>query len=156
MRRLVVTAVILAATGCSHPVSPEGPGTLLPVVRLTSEARAYSTFSAIESAQQLVLRDSGALAQWWAVAWRTLSPMPAVPDVDFTREMVVIVALGSKPTSGYDVVIESATLERDGIVVVARTASPPGSAVLLPAVTHPVDIARLPLRTDPVRFRFVP
>jgi PrcB C-terminal len=156
MCRSLAMVVMLAVTGCSHPVSPEKPGTLLPVVRLTTGARAYSTFSAIESAQQLVLRDAASLAQWWAAAWRTVSPPPAVPDVDFTREMLVIVALGAKPTSGYDVVIESATLQRDGIVVVARTASPPGSVVLLPVVTHPVDIARLPLRSDPVRFRFVP
>jgi protease stability complex PrcB-like protein len=148
--------VMLAASGCSHAVSPDGPGTPLPVVRLTTEPRAFSSYSAIESPQQLVLRDAAAVAQWWAAAWRTMSQPPTMPQIDFMREMVVVAALGSKPTSGYDVVIESATLERNGIVVVVRTASPPGSAVLLPVVTHPVDIARLPLRSDPVSFRFVP
>lgn len=154
MSRLLTIVLVSLAAGCSHPAAPDPPGTMLPVVRLTTEPHAYSVFSAVEASQQLVIRDAAALARWWADAWRTMSHPPTMPDVDFTREMIAIAALGSRPTSGYDIVIESATLVRAGIVIVVRTSEPPGGTIL-PVVTHPVDIARLPRRDEAVTFRIV-
>jgi hypothetical protein len=154
MFRFVAILLLVLAAGCAQPTAPDRPGTGLPVIRLSPEPTAFSAFSAAETSQQLVVRDPAALAQWWADAWRTMSHPPVIPDVDFTREMIVIATLGARPTSGYDIVIESATVENEGVVVVIRT-SVSTAGTILPVVTHPVDIAKLPRRSEAVRFELV-
>jgi len=47
-------------------------------------------------------------ADVWEETWRTLNPddSSAPPEVDWARDMVVVVALGPRPTTGYAVRIE--------------------------------------------------
>jgi hypothetical protein len=72
--------------------------------------------------------------------------MPELPQVDFSREVVVVAALGQRPTGGFNILIESAAATRDGVTVSIRATAPgPGCGVTL-ALTQPVDIARMPRR----------
>jgi hypothetical protein len=34
--------------------------------------------------------------------------IPAAPDIDFSREMIIVAAMGPRPTSGYAITIEEA------------------------------------------------
>jgi PrcB C-terminal len=80
-------------------------------------------------------------------------PNPALApwaDVDFTREIVVVAAMGQRPSSGYCIFIDKVYERDDRLEVVVRSVENRkcgGWTVL----TSPVDIVRLP-KTDRVVF----
>jgi hypothetical protein len=80
-------------------------------------------------------------------------PAPALPPIDFGREMIVVAALGSRPNGGYDVVIEGAEQDSAGIEISVRVASPAAGCPVATAITQPIDLARVPLTDQPIRFR---
>ena len=57
--------------------------------------------SAIDEPRQVTVRS----AAEWAALWKENGASEPVPAVDFSREMVVGVFLGSRPTAGYGVEI---------------------------------------------------
>lgn len=61
-------------------------------------------FTAFTRPARLVIRSDAQLAAAWA---KLSGPLPAV---DFTTEMVIVVALGPRPNSGYDVSVTKVTL----------------------------------------------
>jgi hypothetical protein len=78
--------------------------------------------------------------------------LPPPPEVDFSKEMVVVSAMGERPTSGYWTVIDGAC-EVDGQVEVFVTSLEETCGASFGVVTYPADAVRLP-RTDlPVVFR---
>ena len=80
--------------------------------------------------------------------------MPAAPDIDFSREMIIVAAMG--PTLGDAITIEEAYEHGDRLEVVVRSISP-GScgsfAVQLQMGTQPVEIVRIVKTEHPVVFR---
>jgi hypothetical protein len=66
--------------------------------------------------------------------------------------MVVVVALGSRSTGGYSILIDGANEgENAGLVITVRSISPE-NCVVTAAFTQPVDVARLPRRDGSVVF----
>jgi hypothetical protein len=66
--------------------------------------------------------------------------------------MIVVAALGERPTGGFDIVVESATASGDALTVRIRTIAPGPSCITTDVLTQPVDVARLPRTADVVRF----
>jgi hypothetical protein len=83
--------------------------------------------------------------------YRGVSPMPDVPTVDFAKHMVLVVALGTKPTGGYQILLDSAVRTTTGLTVYVRTV-PPGSASAAAVITHPVDVGVVPKSDGAVTF----
>jgi len=81
--------------------------------------------------------------------------VPPMPEVDFSKEMVVIAAMGARPSSGYGIMIDGAC-ECDGQVevYVSSNENACGGATLA-IVTDPADAVRLPQTDLPVVFREV-
>lgn len=79
--------------------------------------------------------------------------MPALPDIDFSREILVVAALGERGSSGYIIVFEGAVENgAGGVDVVVRSLSPARNCGTLTVLTQPVDIARIPVKYASVRF----
>lgn len=148
MRRIAPAAVVLAAAlvaaSCIEEERMTAPSPL-PVEHLAPAPGAYSGF---DKPARLVLRDAAAFAAEWSRAFPGLDP----PAVDFDRELVVLVALGVRPTGGHAIAVESARSEdEDAIVRVVAVAPGPDCIVTL-ATTRPVDVVRLPRVPGNVRF----
>lgn len=82
-----------------------------------------------------------------------LSPAP-VPDVDFRRDTVLGIFLGTKPTGGYGVEVRDITVEGDAIYASIEITEPAPDAITTQALTHPwtmVSINRANLQTVWVR-----
>ena len=110
-----------------------------------------------ESSLRLVIKSHEEFSDSWKRLTSQIPPAngapPPPPEVDFSKEMVVIAAMGSRPTSGYWIIIDGAC-EVDGKVEVfvsnVEDASCAGS---LQVLTYPADAVRIP-RTDlPIIFR---
>ena len=110
------------------------------------------TQSGIDDMRTVTVRS----ADEWTKLWRAHSADKAPPAVDFSREMVVGVFLGSRPTSGYAVEITSVREEAASLVVQYRTGSPSGDMITAQVITSPFHLVAIPRREGDVRFEKIP
>lgn len=94
-------------------------------------------------------------AQWRAV-WSQLvghvSPSPEPPPIDFTKEMVVVASLGTKPTAGHLVRVTRAG-RMSGVTYVEIVSTSPGARCKLPPrPSAPADVVVMPKLDEPVTF----
>lgn len=143
---------LLGVCGCGRPTGPDSTPVPVPLVRLRSEPFSFLSNSGFIEPQRLVVRDAVAWQGVWETAWRSRSEIPPLPEVDFTREMVVVAALGSRPSGGFSILVDSAA-ERPGALTVSIRTISPGNCIVTLAVTQPLDMARLPRRGGAVFFR---
>ena len=156
MRRLLASAsiVVVTASSCSSPTPPTTTMPL-PLTRFRTEDTAYLSISGYDQATRFVVRDRAGWESAWSQIHARLRPVPPLPDVDFSMQMIAVVGLGGQSTSGYDVVLASASETSGTITVEATSKSPSPRCVTLPVVTSPVDLARLPRREGAVLFQIV-
>jgi hypothetical protein len=156
MRFAFIVVVVVGIAGCRSAYAsgqPAGSASSLPVTRLRPGDEAFSTFSGIADSVRLVVRDSAAWRRAWQAIHRPFIPQPPIPRIDFGHEMVIVAALGRRPSEGYGIVIEDAAQDSGAITVGIRKTSPGTGCLLSAAVTQPVDVARLPASEQPVLFR---
>jgi hypothetical protein len=152
---LVVGAVVLSlfASACaSSEQSTLPPGPNIPVVRLRAEPYSFEFYSGLNTPARLVVRDAAAWQSLWAQIYQRRFPVPPVPAIDFSREMLVVVALGSRSSGGYGILIDGASGEGANVTIAVRSISPAPTCGVTGALTQPVDIARLPRKDGEVRF----
>lgn len=148
---LLLTSIALLGCTRSQPATP--PGTSIPVTRFRSDSLPFAFNSGVDEPERLVVRDAAAWNSLWTRIHARQSPVPPLPSVDFTKEMVVFAALGTQPSGGYSVLIDSATEAGDGNINVTVRAGSPGPACgTTSALTEPVDLARLARRDAKVQF----
>lgn len=157
MYRVLIALSAIGIMGCSGTIyQPDGPRTSVTVTRFRTEPYPFSVYSSVSDAERVVIRD----AVTWQAAWASLfparAPIPAPPNVDFTKEMVVFAALGSRPTGGFGILVDSAAITSSGLLVWVGTLSPGPHCVTTQAFTSPADIARLPRTDMVVHFADVP
>jgi len=140
------------ALGCSAPLDAPGPHAPVTVTRLRAEPFSFMYVSQLRQPERLVIRDQVAWVNAWASLWPFGAPIAAPPNVDFDHEMIVLAALGERPTGGYSILVDSAGTNADGVTVWVGTSTPGTHCVTTQAFTQPVDIARLPRIDAPVRF----
>lgn len=147
---LVTTSACHTAFAAGHSPAHRQP---VPLLRFRDGPGAFSTYSGLIDSARLVVRDSSAWRQLWRQINRPFIPQPVLPSVDFHREMVVVAALGSRSSGGFDVVIDSAAEDSVGIEVDVRRSSPAAGCPVAAAITQPVDLAKLPASGRTLRFR---
>lgn len=104
--------------------------------------------SFVDDARQVVIRS----ASEWAELWRKHAADRKQPNVDFGRQMVVGVFLGSKSTSGYGVEIVGTREDRNALVVEYRETQPSRDAMTAQIITMPYHLVAIPKRAGDVRF----
>ena len=126
---------------------------VVPVTRLRHGPTAYSTYSGLNDSIRAVVHDSAEWSAMWRGITRPFYPPPPLPQVDFEREMVIVTALGARPTGGYDIVIDGARRDSSAIEISVRTSAPAPGCPVSAAITQPVDLATIPASPRVVRFR---
>ena len=149
-----IVAVVMVAVACSSSeIITSPPGTAIPIVRLRSDPYSFAFYSGMTTPARLVIRDPVTWQATWAQINRGLSPSSPPPSIDFSREMVIVAALGTRGSSGFDVLIDGATeADAGGAVIAIRSTSPGTGCASLTVLTQPVDIARMPRRDGTVTF----
>lgn len=126
---------------------------VLAVTPLGSGGQPLTGSSGLTAAQRTVIRDAATWASTWTAIWQNVSPQPELPAVDFTREMLVVAALGERGSGGFSIVVDSARKTAGGVVVVVHVTSPGAGCMNTMAITSPVDVARMPRVDGTVEFR---
>jgi len=112
---------------------------------------AYSTACIGHLESRTLIRTEAEWQETWSALYDCVSPTPALPSVDFGREMLVVVSLGSR-NEGASVAIRSAETDAAGVLQVAETEYFPcfhGGHFF----SWPVAIARLPRTDAPAAFQ---
>ena len=92
----------------------------------------------------------------WTKLWQQHSPDRKRPVVDFSKEMIVGVFMGSRPNAGFNVSIVS-TFEKDGNVLVRYQETLPRPGVMAAQVlTFPFHLVAIPKATGDVKFEKTP
>jgi hypothetical protein len=119
-------------------------------------AYPYRHYSGVDSAVRTVIRTSAE----WSALWASLSrngPFdpgpPPVPAVDFSREMVVFVAMGVRSSGGHTIDIVRVERLGDVIEVEVKSTSPGPNCVTTAALTQPTHALVVPRTADGVVFR---
>ncbi len=130
---------------------PPLEGAPLPLTRI-----ANSDIAGFDTTATVAIRDAAAWSAFWQQMWGPMNEAPPLPDVDFATDMVVAFASGAQPTLGYDVVLTGAGEDSGGVWIQVLERSPGSECVEGQMVTHPIDVARVPRRPDPVGFIVTP
>ena len=163
--RLALAAAMAACAACASPresppamaTSGDPPpasaaGDTVPVRRFGDEVYARIRYNGgLTERGEQVVRDAAAWSALWARMTARQSPS-AVPAVDFGSEMVLVAAMGQRPSGGYGVTIER--VEDAGAELVASVVHqrPGAGCGVTAALTEPVDAVRVPRAAKPVRW----
>ena len=88
----------------------------------------------------------------WNTLWRQHSPDRDQPRVDFGRDMVLGIFLGSRTTAGFSVEIVSALVEQGILVVRFRETRPQSDRIVAQVITSPYHLVAVPRHSGDVRF----
>jgi hypothetical protein len=105
--------------------------------------------SNVDDGRQTVART----AAEWNTLWRLHAPDREQPKVDLSREMVLAVFLGSRPSAGFGVEIVRAREEAGALVVEYRETRPARGMLAAQVITSAYAIAAVPRRDGQVRFQ---
>ncbi len=81
--------------------------------------------------------------------------MQTVPVVDFTKNYVVSVMVGDKPTAGYSVQITEAAVEDEKLIITYRLRAPMYGDIVAQVITRPYAAAVIQKTEMPIVFRSV-
>jgi hypothetical protein len=109
-------------------------------------------YSGVRERLRVVIRDSASWNAQWRQLTATLSPSPAVPGVDFSREMVVVAAMGTQRSGGYSIHIDSVSARNGRLSVVVREVSPGKNCMTTMALTSPAVAVRVSRRDEEASF----
>ena len=134
------------------PITPMGP-------KRPGLRASFTSGGGIWDQLRVVVRDRDA----WLDVWKRIHrpdpnrgpypEPPPLPEIDFSREMVVVAAMGQQPTTGYSIIIDGAYERNDRLEVVVKSVMNLKCGSWLAMVTSPIDIVRLPKIERPVVFR---
>jgi PrcB C-terminal len=143
-----IAFVALASAGLAACAMDES-GVPPDAVRLESRMLAQypGLYGPYHEHARLLIHDAAAWEQHWSQI--AVEDIP-VPAVDFSRDMVVVVAMGRQRTSGYNVTVEGVFEGAEGLYIQVLETSPGSRCDVLTAVTSPVTAVAIPRSDVPV------
>ena len=99
--------------------------------------------SNIDAARQVLVRTDAE----WTMLWRQHNPDRPRPAVDFSKEMVVGVFMGSRPNAGFSTTITSATVGNGALIVRYKDIAPGAGRVSAQILTFPYHLVAIPKAT---------
>jgi hypothetical protein len=99
------------------------------------------------------VRDKVAWRAFWQEHGKGLSPAPPLPEVDFSREMLVVAFAGQKTTGGYQLNLVGFKPRKTQITISLSLTQPGPDCIVAQASTQPYVIAKVAQSNKPANFR---
>lgn len=150
---------------------PRPQGTPLTITQLgpkrSGPRTSYSPVCGIRDRRRMVIRDRETWGDVWkqiysspiSFSWmgpgteRVVKLPPPLPEIDFSRNMLLVVTMGDEPNGGYDITVDGVYEHANQLEVVVRNVSPGRGCFTTQNVPQPVDIVELEKREASVIFR---
>ena len=137
--------VLLAACAAAGP-NPGG-GSAQDFETLLADAH-----SGLAEPRREVVRDEASWARLWAEIHAGEDPEPPLPAVDFTDQMLIVVASGTRRSGGFSIRVTSLERRGDRLDVEVLETCPAAGARVSMALVQPVEVIRLSRSQEPTRF----
>ena len=125
-----------------------------------ASAQAPPPFSTVAkgdaSGQQTAKQVTVRTAAEWKVLWKDHAPTEKMPNVDFAKNMVVGIFLGTKPSAGHEVEIVGVRMQEKDLIVEYAQKQPGRGTMAAQILTEPYHLVAVAKHTGPVRFLHVP
>ena len=130
-------AVLLLGVACAAPAPPtDHPADAVPVT--ITPIALDGTYSGLEEPLREVVRSDEEWRALWARLVAGRIPRPDAPPIDFSEQVVVVAAMGSRPTGGYAIRIDRASYAGDTLWIEVTSVSPGAGCVTTQALSAPV------------------
>jgi hypothetical protein len=113
---------------------------------------AKGDVSAQQDARQVTVRTA---AEWKAL-WNDHAPTQKMPDIDFNKQMVVGIFLGTKPSTGNEVTVVNVRTEEKDLIVEYVQKQPARGTMAAQILTEPYHLVAVSRHPGTVRFIHVP
>ena len=113
---------------------------------------AKGDVSGLQETKQVTIRT----AAEWAALWKDHSPNGKMPVVDFAKQMVVGIFLGTKPSTGHEVEIVGVRTEGKDLIVEYVQKQPGRGTMAAQILTEPFHLVSVAQHAGTVRFIHVP
>ena len=136
---MIALAAALAVVLVQAPGEPRAPG-LMVLEAPTARTIQKGDQSNVDDAKQVLVRNDAE----WTKLWQQHAPDRPRPAIDFSKEMVVGVFMGSRPNAGFSITITKATAG-NGVLIVRYTEKVPGArTVSAQVLTFPFHLVAIP------------
>ncbi|HEX2250319.1 MAG TPA: protease complex subunit PrcB family protein [Gemmatimonadales bacterium] len=128
----------------SQGYAPYGDSSAFPIRRIGQWSR-----TGINEARRLVIRDANAWAEFWAELG-----LGDRPGVDFSRDLVIAVAAGQRPSGGHEIAVKQITHTNGELIIEVVETRPGPNCIATTSLTQPVDVVVIP-HVTPQSWSFV-
>ena len=130
---------------------------VLAVATMSAQTPSFTNIAKGDSSeQQLAKQVTVRTAAEWKALWKDHAPTGKMPAVDFAKDMVVGIFLGTKPSAGYEVEIVSVRPEAKDLIVEYVQKQPAPGTMAAQILTEPFHLVAVPKHAGTVRFMHVP
>jgi hypothetical protein len=132
--------ILVSSAGCAQPGA--GANAVISVQPLYGGDQCDD----LERPTVVWIADADAWRSWYGRITSARLPAPPPPAVDFSREGVLLLAMGSRPTAGYGLSLaEKSAVVRDGVLTMrVEWGEPPPGALLAQVMTSPCLLVKAP------------
>jgi hypothetical protein len=143
---LITACVILFAISGS-PTSAEPSK-----AEIKFDTIAKGTHSGIRRPEKEVITTEKEWEQFWKQHTSITSPPPALPKVDFAKQVVIAVTSGEKTTGGYTIEVTKVETKKDAVMVYYKETKPKPTNFTIQVLTQPYHFIRIDKQKLPVKF----
>ena len=130
---------------------------MLFMTNASAQTTGFTTVAKGDSSeQQLASQVTVRTAAEWEALWKDHAPTEKMPAVDFAKDMVVGIFLGTKPSAGHEVEIVGVRPEGKDLIVEYVQKQPAPGTMAAQILTEPFHLVAVPKHTGTVRFMHVP
>jgi hypothetical protein len=148
---VAILMAALAVAGCSgDPAGPEMPRQAVAVA--TQAVLAATPWSGYTTAERVVITTDAEWSAAWARIHQGHSPQPPRPVVDFSRDVVILAAMGTRPSTGYSVSITEVRVHAGTFYVRVVEQAPGRRCATGDAITAPIHAVRAPREATAAQF----
>lgn len=114
---------------------------------------AGGNYCGIEQGKNIVINRK----EEWNALWKKLHhgfyPQPALPDIDFSRETILAVFMGTRSTGGYSIEISNIKEHEGKITAIIETESPEPGEMVTMALSQPYHIVKINIAEKDIEFK---
>lgn len=109
-------------------------------------------YYATVSNQNIVIRQEARFEEFWESLHQNKTPIPNLPDIDFSNQMVIAVTMETQPSGGYGIRITQVRLKNGILGVKVLNTKPGDDCITTGAITTPYHLVKLDKRSEEVEF----
>ena len=126
-----------------------------PESEITFKEISKGLYSGVEESKQIIINDPESFRKLWEEVFSIYQPTSDLPEIDFEKNTLIGVFMGSTSTGGYSVEINKIAEGAKQITIRLKYTSPAPDDFVTMALSQPYHLVIIPKTTKEVVFEVV-